>query len=242
MSVSEAPEVGETWAEANDDCTFVQIAMVGPLLGAELDVVVVDREGEWVPMTLEHLRSRYVRVPGRRPPRVRGERTVIEPARSRQWPAGVRVSAPESEERARRVRSADLTQRGYAPLRPDTWRLGQPEPILFWFERAWNPKRFQDRAFEVSPRRIATAVSLLRAGRTHVPYKGWADCRICGKRLGSRDLRDGAFLWPEKAEHYVLGHAVWTPELDLLLEGKPLWDLGEVRLPSVFRERCREWR
>lgn len=48
--------------------------------------------------------------------------------------------------------------------------------------------------------------------------KGWASCRICGAMLGSMDLTRFGFVWPEKAEHYVLAHDVWTPECSLLLE------------------------
>ena len=48
-------------------------------------------------------------------------------------------------------------------------------------------------------------------------YMGWADCRICGERLGTRDLFGYGFVWPEKAEHYVLVHGVWTKECDDML-------------------------
>jgi hypothetical protein len=48
-------------------------------------------------------------------------------------------------------------------------------------------------------------------------YLGWADCRICGAQLGTRDFFGHGFIWPEKAEHYVLEHDVWTPECAELL-------------------------
>lgn len=48
-------------------------------------------------------------------------------------------------------------------------------------------------------------------------YLGWADCRICGTQLGTRDFFGHGFIWPEKAEHYVLKHDVWTPECAELL-------------------------
>ena len=48
-------------------------------------------------------------------------------------------------------------------------------------------------------------------------YMGWADCRICGERLGTRDFFGHGFVWPEKADHYVLVHDVWTPECSELL-------------------------
>jgi len=47
---------------------------------------------------------------------------------------------------------------------------------------------------------------------------GWADCRLCGAHLGSMDLERFGFVWPEKAEHYVVAHGVWTPECGQLLD------------------------
>jgi len=47
---------------------------------------------------------------------------------------------------------------------------------------------------------------------------GWANCRICGANLGSRDMAAFGFVWPEKAEHYLLAHNVWTPECSQLLQ------------------------
>lgn len=48
-------------------------------------------------------------------------------------------------------------------------------------------------------------------------YMGWADCRICGERLGTRDFFGHGFIWPEKADHYVLSHKVWTKDCDEML-------------------------
>jgi hypothetical protein len=47
---------------------------------------------------------------------------------------------------------------------------------------------------------------------------GWASCRICGANLGSRDLTAFGFVWPEKAEHYIVAHDVWTPECTQLFQ------------------------
>jgi hypothetical protein len=56
-------------------------------------------------------------------------------------------------------------------------------------------------------------------GNVLTSYLGWADCRICGARLGTRDFFGHGFVWPEKADHYVLVHKVWTGECtDLLME------------------------
>ena len=46
---------------------------------------------------------------------------------------------------------------------------------------------------------------------------GWANCRICDANLGSGDLTAFGHVWPEKAEHYVLKHAVWTPACEAIL-------------------------
>jgi len=51
-----------------------------------------------------------------------------------------------------------------------------------------------------------------------IQAKGWANCRICGAQLGSMDLTRFGFVWPEKADHYVREHDVWTPECTELLE------------------------
>lgn len=49
-------------------------------------------------------------------------------------------------------------------------------------------------------------------GAVLMNYMGWAVCRICGKRLGTRDFAAHGFVWPEKADHYLVAHQVWTPE------------------------------
>ncbi len=54
-------------------------------------------------------------------------------------------------------------------------------------------------------------------GDVHMGYMGWADCRICGDRLGTRDFFGHGFVWPELADHYVLKHDVWTKECDEML-------------------------
>ena len=54
-------------------------------------------------------------------------------------------------------------------------------------------------------------------GDVLMSYFGWAECRICGEKLGTRDLFGHGFVWPERAEHYVLNHHVWTPECDEML-------------------------
>lgn len=54
-------------------------------------------------------------------------------------------------------------------------------------------------------------------GEVAMSYFGEADCRMCGVKLGHRDLFGYGFIWPEKAEHYIENHNVWTPDCDALL-------------------------
>lgn len=55
----------------------------------------------------------------------------------------------------------------------------------------------------------------LRQGLVNDVYKGKAYCKLCHADLGSSDLTDGEFVWPEGYAHYVLEHNV-MPDLDLL--------------------------
>ena len=54
-------------------------------------------------------------------------------------------------------------------------------------------------------------------GDVMMSYFGWATCRMCGDRLGTRDFFGHGFVWPEMADHYVLVHDVWTPGCDEML-------------------------
>lgn len=42
-------------------------------------------------------------------------------------------------------------------------------------------------------------------------YLGYADCRICGEQVGSLELSDGIYCWPEGLHHYVQAHDVGLP-------------------------------
>lgn len=59
---------------------------------------------------------------------------------------------------------------------------------------------------------------VLAAGKRGISYMGYAECRICGSRLGVADLYGYGFVWPERADHYVIDHNVWTPGCEKLLE------------------------
>jgi len=57
----------------------------------------------------------------------------------------------------------------------------------------------------------------LAMGTVKESYYGHASCRICGAGLGNKDLVGWGYQWPEKAEHYVLVHDVWTPACTRML-------------------------
>lgn len=117
----------------------------------------------------------------------------------------------------------------------------QGRPILFWKEEdpaITNAKKAggflaaaafmaeqldrrphpRDRVDGTIPREKRERVAeILAAGNIGMAYMGRSECRICGIELGSRDFYGHGFVWPEKAEHYVLEHDVWVPELETLL-------------------------
>jgi hypothetical protein len=54
----------------------------------------------------------------------------------------------------------------------------------------------------------------LSAGHVVGYCMDYAFCRFrdCSERLGTADMTDGEWIWPEKLEHYVLHHSVCLPE------------------------------
>ncbi len=110
--------------------------------------------------------------------------------------------------------------------------------ILYWgVELGARP---QDHVrTDISRRYRHELAAVLGAGAESHPdirYKGSATCRICGEQLGARDLHGHGYEWPEKAEHYVLAHDVWTPGCEALLQasravfaaGRPRGEPGPI--------------
>lgn len=89
------------------------------------------------------------------------------------------------------------------------------QPIMFW-TKSFNPKNMMGQDVPIEKRQ--RAIRKFQKGRVVSRYKGFASCRICGKRLGSADLALGRFIWPEEAEHYIEEHNVWFPLLDRFVE------------------------
>jgi hypothetical protein len=63
----------------------------------------------------------------------------------------------------------------------------------------------------------AEVIAALEVGRSVVAYMGFARCRICGHILGVSDMITHGMLYPQKAEHYLREHQVWTRGCDELL-------------------------
>lgn len=109
------------------------------------------------------------------------------------------------------------------------WRReGQPTPGVP------DPREHVDRSWPLRERvRVA---SYLRRGRVIAAYLGYSHCRFdCGAPdmvMGTRDLGDERYIWPEGLHHYVEVHAVRLPDAFLAHVGArlpwlwPWWRLG----------------
>jgi hypothetical protein len=91
--------------------------------------------------------------------------------------------------------------------------VGYPR-LLFW-SASNRPQDFV--RHDIPPEDRALVVYALVWGWKVRFYLGYADCRICGERLGTTDMAAHGMVYPQKAEHYLLEHDVWTPGCDELL-------------------------
>ena len=55
-------------------------------------------------------------------------------------------------------------------------------------------------------------VSYLERGHVVAVSMGSSVCRICGERVGSTELTDGTFIWPEGLPHDLVEHGVRLPD------------------------------
>lgn len=100
------------------------------------------------------------------------------------------------------------------PSPPDLRRM------MYWGRSAGaRPQdHVRDDVPAVQRRSVAFILQNGKDAHPSVGTMGWASCRICGANLGSRDLTAFGFVWPEKAEHYIVAHGVWTPDCTGLLQ------------------------
>ena len=96
-------------------------------------------------------------------------------------------------------------------------------PIMFWLPMnrgqddypKRNPKGFiRD---DIPQAKRDAVVDILTHPEHDAAQRGFALCRMCKDVLGTHDFMGHGFVWPERAEHYILEHGVWIPELDDLL-------------------------
>lgn len=86
--------------------------------------------------------------------------------------------------------------------------------ILYWSEEE-PPAKFIRPEVPMTDR--ALVIGALASGRPVVSYAGFAQCRICDVVLGTADMEVHGIAYPERAEHYLKEHLVWTPGCDELL-------------------------
>ena len=73
-----------------------------------------------------------------------------------------------------------------------------------------DPRRFVDPDWDADER--AETVSYLRHAMVARAFMGHSQCRFCDAQVGSLELSDGVFIWPEGLAHYVEEHDVRLPE------------------------------
>lgn len=88
-----------------------------------------------------------------------------------------------------------LTRIGYwvGPRAP-----GWPDPRAL-IDGGWDPEERDDVA------------DYLRRGFVARAFMGKSPCRLCDLRVGSLELSDGTYLWPEGLAHYIAVHNVRLP-------------------------------
>lgn len=106
--------------------------------------------------------------------------------------------------------------------------MGELVPVGFWRGDGEggdlpDPRALVDPAWSLVER--ARVAAYLREGDVEVAYLGHSTCQFrCGSPasgMGSRDLTDGRWVWPESFAHYVELHGVRPPE-PFLAEIRPL--------------------
>jgi hypothetical protein len=76
-----------------------------------------------------------------------------------------------------------------------------------------------------------SVIRYLSSGIIFRKYLGYARCRICDAVLGSDEMTDGTWAWPEKLDHYVEVHGVQLPKDFIESARAAAW-----RMPASLRE------
>lgn len=94
-----------------------------------------------------------------------------------------------------------------------------------------DPRHFVDGTWPTAKRELI--VSYLVRGRTLEQYRGLSPCRFCGQYLGSKELTDGTYCWPEGLAHYLAEHDVRLPD-EFVTHVESSANDGEVLPTPVF--------
>lgn len=96
---------------------------------------------------------------------------------------------------------------------PKTLKLGKPGHDFNQYQKFGLPvpNAFIDNGW--SPADRFKIVNYLKQGKVDNGWMGWSWCRFgCPDDLGSTDLTDGTYVWPEGFAHYVEKHGVKPPQ------------------------------
>jgi hypothetical protein len=58
-----------------------------------------------------------------------------------------------------------------------------------------------------------------------ITFGGIATCRLCNESLGTKDLTDGEWVWPERLEHYITDHDVVLPKAFIATMERNCWSV-----------------
>jgi hypothetical protein len=94
-----------------------------------------------------------------------------------------------------------------------------------------DPHDFVDDTWPAATRELV--VAYLVRGRTLQQYRGLSLCRFCGLKVGSKELTDRMYCWPEGLAHYVAAHNVRLPD-EFVTHVESSADSLEVDLPPEF--------
>ncbi|OLP17069.1 hypothetical protein BST81_17065 [Leptolyngbya sp. 'hensonii'] len=96
--------------------------------------------------------------------------------------------------------------------------------IGYWIESVYDDRFLapQEVADQLPPEAASKVLAYLQAGKHYRRACGLSWCRFSGIYLGSDELTDGYWIWPDGLIHYVAEHRVGLPEAFLadILHGR----------------------
>ena len=111
---------------------------------------------------------------------------------------------------------ADRTRTGKRPSRSHPGALMMPKLVGYW-DAPWCARLELPRPDGLiragwRPCERDKISEYLRHGMPIAKFCGFASCRLCDEVLGTKDLTDGEWVWPERLEHYITDHDVILPD------------------------------